>query len=97
MTDCHTLQPMVLLTACVRLTNDSVVTHTGRDLEVDFIVRYRDLVPVGQFGRMTRSCSVVVRLFSRASGTPSFSGESRNKPFSAPHSQTIALTVNITL
>ena len=29
-------------------------------LEVDFIVRCRDSVPVGQFGRMTRSCSSFV-------------------------------------
>ena len=35
LTDCHTLQPMVSLTACARLTNDSVVTHTGRDLNTE--------------------------------------------------------------
>ena len=33
--DCHTLQPMVSLTVCAHLTNDGVVTHTGRDLNME--------------------------------------------------------------
>ena len=39
----------------------------------------------------------VVRLFSRVSGTTSFSGESCHAQFSAPRSHTIVLTVNIML
>ena len=35
LTDCNTLQPMVSLTACAQLTNDSVVTNTGRDLNTE--------------------------------------------------------------
>ena len=38
-----------------------------------------------------------VRSISRVSGTTSFSGESCNAQFSAPHSQMNVLTVNITL
>ena len=35
LSDCYTLQPMLSLTACARLTNDIVVTHTGRDVNTE--------------------------------------------------------------
>ena len=34
LTDCHSRKPMVLFT-CMHLTNNSVVTHTGRDLNTE--------------------------------------------------------------
>ena len=59
-------------------------------VEVDFIVRCRDSVPVVQFNRKNHS-------FVHSVWYSSFSGESCNAQFSAPRSQTIVLTVNITL
>ena len=47
--------------------------------------------------RQRKSFLLFVCLFSRVSGSTLFSGESCNKQFSAPRSQTAVLTVNMSL